>query len=299
MKSIVLESLMFTALIGFSGSSAYAQKNDADVNIWMKSPVVVDGHSDEWHEPLNNFNSDTKLAFALGNDDKNLYLVIESLDEVTTGKLIRGGLTLNINTAGKKKDGIKLDFLGMREQPPQPNGQSNDSVAHLHDSNSGAHEAGVKVITVSGFKNIPDGALLLPNDFGIQVAAAFNQRRDYICELEIPLAQLNLTGKEAKGIAYQIKINTAGHFAHNHEGGEKGEAGGMSHGGGMGGGKGGRGGGGMSGAGMGGHGGGMGGGRRGGAGMSANTSEGNREDSKPDFWIKYQLAPAEGTLKEN
>lgn len=33
------------------------------------------------------FNSDTKLAFALGNDDKNLYLVVESLDEVTTGKV--------------------------------------------------------------------------------------------------------------------------------------------------------------------------------------------------------------------
>ncbi|WP_182952569.1 DOMON domain-containing protein [Pedobacter gandavensis] len=274
--------MIIIGLIGFSGVSAYAQKidPDADVNIWMKSPVVVDGKSEEWHEPLNNFNSDTKLAFALGNDEKNLYLIIESLDEFTTGKLIRAGLTLNINTAGKKKDGIKLDFLGMREQPPQPKGQLKDSVAHVHDANSAAHVPGVKVISVTGFKNIPDGVLLMPNDFGIQVAAAFNQRRDYICELAIPLAQLNLTGKEVKGIAYQIKINSPGTSTHGHEGGEKGE--GMSRGPGMGGGRGGRGGGGGMGAG---------GGRKGaGAGMSARSSEGNGGNSKPDFWIKYNLA---------
>ncbi|MDB5120934.1 MAG: hypothetical protein JWN56_2152 [Sphingobacteriales bacterium] len=289
-----LSILFFTGLGGLSGTVTYAQKPnpDVDANMWMQHPVVVDGNSEEWHEPLNNFNSETKLAFALGNDEQNLYLVIESLDEVTTGRLIRGGLTLNINTAGKKKDGIKLNFLGMK-QPPPPHGELKDST--FHHTEKKEHDPGVRVISVSGFKNIADGSLAMPNDAGIQVAAAFNQRKDYICELAIPLAQLNLNGKEAKGIAYQIKINSAGgNPEHRHEGGQGVEGGGMSRGGGMGGGM-------HGGGGHGGGAGGGGGGRKGsGGGMESRKSDqGSGNSSKSDFWIKYELAKPSESFKIN
>lgn len=274
MKRTIVYLLFFTGLASLSTTSLYAQSTDVDTNIWMSKPVVVDGNSREWNEPLNNFNSETKLAFALGNDEKNLYLVIESLDEVTTSKLIRGGLTLNINTSGKKKDGIKLNFLGMQHSN-MPDGAEKDSTYHHHEKVE--HDPSVRSISVSGFKNIPDGVLAMPNGAGIQIAAAFNQHRDYICELAIPLAQLNLNGKEAKGIAYQLKINAPNvNQEHHHEGGTPHE-GGMSRGGGMGGG-----GGIHSGA-----------GRKGGGGGRMNSGtehEPNEAPSKSDFWIKYELA---------
>lgn len=278
MNTKILSLLVFAGITLFSVNRLYAQKIDPDLdyNVWMNQPVIVDGNSREWHEPLNNFNSDTKLAFALGNDDKNLYLIVESLDELTTGKVIRGGLTLNINTSGKKKDGIKINFLGV-SQPPAPHGEIRDSISqHLPAVGPHGRDSGVKVISVSGFKQIPDGTLLIPNDAGIQVAAAFNERREYICELAIPLAQLSLTGKEAKGIAYQIKINNPGNPDRHSEGGQSPENG-RGKGGGM------RGGGGHGGSGMGGM-------RGGGMGRERN-SEGNAGNSKAaDFWIKYGLA---------
>lgn len=295
MNRRILSILLLTGLAGFSGTACYAQSTDPDVdiNMWMQHPVVVDGNSEEWHEPLNNFNSETKLAFALGNDEQNLYLVIESLDEITTGRLIRGGLTLNINTSGKKKDGIKLNFLGMK-QASLLHAESKDSVSHQPEGlREHEHDAGLRSISVSGFKNIPDGSLAIPNDAGIQVAAAFNQRRDYICELAIPLAQLSLTGKEAKGIAYQIKINSsAGNPEHHRESGMATEGAGMHRGGGVGGGM------------RGGHGGGMGsmgGGRRGSGGMGAKSGdEGSGSNPKSsDFWIKYELAKPAESFKMN
>jgi hypothetical protein len=189
-------------------------------------------------------------------------------------------LTLNINIAGKKKDGIKLNFLGM-QQPPPPHGELKDSTMH-HSEGIGEHEhdPGVRSISVSGFKSIPDGSLAIPNDAGIQVAAAFNQRRDYICELAIPLTQLNLTGKEAKGIAYQIKINSsAGNPEHHRQGGQGGIDGG---------------GGGMS------RGGGMGRGRRGGGMGQRGGDEGGGNSSKSsDFWIRYELAKPGESFKMN
>jgi len=289
---------MLISLAGLSAEKALAQHADPDedVNLWMPQPVVVDGNSSEWHEPLNNYNTPTQLAFALANDQQNLYLIIESLDAATTGKLLRGGLTLNINTAGKKKDGIKLNFLGMQQPPPPHSGQS-DSVQHpepemIHHPNP-EHAPGVTAIQVSGFSQIPDGALPVPNKEGIQIAAAFNKQRDYICELSIPLALLELKGNEGKAIAYNIKINASNRPEHPESGKRPPEGGGRS--GGMGSGR--------MGGGMGGGGGmphGGGGGRPGGGmhgGMDAERSGAGSKSS--DFWIKYELAKPTASFRAN
>lgn len=293
--------LLFISFAGLSYSRAFAQSTDpdVDVNLWMQQPIVVDGISSEWHEPLNNYNTPTQLAFAFANDQQNLYLIIESLDEMTTGRLLRAGLTLNINTAGKKKDGIKINFLGM-QQPPSPKHDPTDTLEHedavMHH---GEHDPGVNVIQVSGFKNIPDGSLAIPNNSGIQVAAAFNKQRDYICELAIPLSQLELKGNEVKAIAYNIKINAANKSEHHegkHPDGGATAGGGGSHGGGMGGG-------GMHGGGGGGMGGGMGGGgrhgggMRGGGGMGGDSSGSSLKSS--DFWVKYELAKPADSFRAN
>ncbi len=300
-KKTILSLLLFTSITALSSTTLYAQKNDpdADVNIWMKQPIKVDGVSNEWHEPLNNYNTETKLAFALANDQQNLYLIIESLDEVTTRKLMSGGLTLDINTAGKKKDGIKLNFLGMN-QPPVPH-DKNDTLRHQAPDMDQDEHGGVHVIQVSGFKNIPDGSLAMPNKEGIQVAAAFNKQRDYICELAIPFAELGLKGDEMKAIAYNIKINSGvEHHARTAADGTSDPSVGK----GMSGGKGGGGmGGGMRG---GGGGGGMGGGRHGGGGMGgggkgshAQQGSDGQSAKAADFWIKYELARPSDSFRAN
>jgi hypothetical protein len=293
------KKLFILFFIGFAGLSythvqAQATDPDDDVNLWMAQPVVVDGNSKEWHEPLNNYNTATQLAFALANDQQNLYLIIESLDEITTGRVLRGGLTLNINTAGKKKDGIKLNFLGM-DQPPSPKHGTIDSLAHpSQETQSENAGPAVNVIQVSGFKNIPDGSLSIPSTTGIQIAAAFNKQRDYICELAIPLAELGLKGDEVKAIAYNIKINAPNKSSEHHERKRPDGSGGGSPAGGMGGG----GGGGMSrGGGMGG---GMGGGKRGGGMRGGNAGGMSTDSSSPkssDFWIKYELAKPSASFR--
>lgn len=279
--------LLFISLAGLSYTQVSAQSSDPDedINIWMPQPIVVDGISSEWHEPLNNYNTPTQLAFGIANDQQNLYIIIESLDQMTTGRLLRGGLTLNINTLGKKKDGIKLNFLGM-QHPPSLKHDLPDSLEQPgYGMEPDAHERGINVIQVSGFKNIPDGTLAIPNNEGIQIAASFNKLRDYICELSIPLSQLDLKGDEVKAIAYNFKINGANKPEHD---GKRPPEDGGSHGGGMGGG------GGMS------RGGGMGGGKHGGGmrggGMGGDSGGGTKSS---DFWVKYELARPVATFRAN
>jgi len=109
---------------------------EVENNMRMLKPFKANGISNEWNEPLNEYNSDTKLAFALANDDQNLYIIVESLDPETTMKVLSGGITLNINTAGKKKAGIQLTFP-LRERPPIP---VNGTEEGIKNSKKEAHE---------------------------------------------------------------------------------------------------------------------------------------------------------------
>lgn len=271
-----LIKIYFPAVLLICGFTANAQETES--NMRMLKPFKADGISNEWNEPLNEFNSDTKLAFALANDDQNLYIVIESLDPETTMKVLSGGITLNINTAGKKKTGIELTFP-LREKPPmQPDGVEKMNVMHA-DGKHAPHEipdekAMGQGIKVSGFKNIADGIISPENNYGIQSGMVVKPNRDLIYELVIPLTELQVDLNLKKPIAYNIKLNSfkrgAGKPGGMREGGEHGKGGGMG---------GGRGG-------MGGGGGRMGGGGRGGQRPSGSE---NGTDQKSDFWIKYLL----------
>lgn len=272
-------SLLIPLLI--SGRLLYAQ--EVEENIRMVKPFKADGVSSEWNEPLNQYNDATRLAFALANDDQNLYIIIESLDPQTTFSVLRGGITLNINTAGKKKDGMKLTFPLM-ERPPMPKDgdELTDHQQQQPDADGGMHDPAVmnKSIRVSGFKNIADGDLPTDNQSGIETGMSIHPNKDLIYELRIPLAQLAVNLDMKKPLVYNIKINqpnkTEMHKEGRPEGGEK-PGGGMSRGG-MGGGRGGMGGG-RSGGGM------------GGGGGRGQRPPGNGESmaKSADFWIKYKL----------
>jgi len=278
-----LKKILLFILLLISGQLLHAQ--DVEENIRMVKPFKADGISSEWNEPLNQYNDATRLAFALANDDQNLYIIIESLDPQTTFSVLRGGITLNINTAGKKKDGMKLTFPLM-ERPPAP--KAGDEVDHeiqhpdannetMHDSSNINNST-----RVSGFRNIPDGNLPVDNQNGIETGMRIHPNKDLIYELRIPLAQLGVNLDVKKPLVYNIKINQPNKAAWHKEGRREsgGRAGGFSGGGGksMGGGRGG-----------------MGGGRPGGmgGGRGQRPQEGSESAAKPaDFWIKYKLVKA-------
>lgn len=269
-------SVFSIMLVGFS-----VKAQDVEENIRMVKPFKADGVSNEWNEPLNQYNDATKLAFALANDDKNLYIIIESLDPQTTFSVLRGGITLNINTEGKKKDGMKLTFPLM-ERPPMPK-EGEEHHEHTPLSPDGATQDPVamnKSIRVSGFKNIADGELPAMNQDGIETGMSIHPNRDLIYELSIPLAQLQVGLDLKKPLVYNIKINEPNKSGFKREARPEGTSGGKGR-------SGGRGGMGMGGGGRGG----MGGGRMGGGGQRPPES-GESAAKSSDFWIKYKLVKA-------
>jgi len=287
-------------------------KNIQAGSIWAPANVKVDGNLKEWDDSFQAYNKTTKIFYTVCNDDKYLYFVVKSIDIPNNAKIIAGGITLTLNTDGKKKekDAFSLTYPviprptrgqggrgggaggrggagggfggGRNNNPP-------DSAAIAAQHKQTIESA--KEIRVLGFKDITDTLISIYNEYSIKASMGYDAIGNYDYELAVPLKALNLTVGDTKEIAYNVKVNGIQIPV-----GFGGPGGGQD---GFGGAPGGDAGGGLAGAGAagrGGAGGGRGGagGGRGGLGGGAPPVPGGRNDPEmyapTDFWGKYTLA---------
>jgi hypothetical protein len=279
---ILNESFLAFALIIALSYSADAQKlnNVQEGSVSAPADVKADGKLKEWANPLQAYNKATRLYYTLANDGQNLYLAIQSTDQINNRKIIAGGISFTINTEGKKKD--KGAFLvtfpvvsqsAMRGQFRRRGGAGGqqgglDSAAIVAMRKQIA--ASAKEITVSGFPAIADSVISIYNEYGIKAAVDYDAKGDLVYELALPLKLLNISVDDTKEFAYNIKVNGI------QFGNRGGDGGGNDGGGGFSGGR---------------RGGGNGGGFGGGGGGRSGPDGGDLQSmmSATDFWGKYLL----------
>jgi uncharacterized membrane protein YgcG len=288
------KTLLFAVLLIFSSIKIFAQAHLKDVqvtSVWAPANVKIDGNITEWEDSFQAYNKTTKLFYTLSNNEKYLFLALTCTDAGNNTKIAAGGITLTINTAGKKKD--KDAFIlgypvitraggrGVRgNRRPQTDGVDTAAVAAARKQ----FITSSKEIKVFGFKDIADTLISIYNEYGIKTGIGYDALGNYSYELAIPLKLLGISADNAKEIAYNIKVNgllvNTGAGVRNNNGGDN--SGGFG-GGGFGGGNGGGGRGGSGGSGRGGDGGGR---------INFVTSNIDFQDltNPTDFWGKYTLA---------
>jgi len=286
----LLKKSLFALLLMNVYNTSFAQKinNIQTESVRPASMVVVDGNVTEWGN-LQAYNKTTRLWYTLANDDKNIYLVIKSSNQNTNNKILANGITLTINTAGKKKEkgafaiafpaistaggagrGRRKRNFGQDDAPP-------DSAAVLAQQKQTLATA--KEISVLGFKEITDTLISIYNEYSIKAVATFDAKGSFCYELSVPLSLLQISADGKTEIAYDLRVNGAqlGNFP-----GEQAKIGGRNGsslsitGGGPGGG---------------GNGGGFGGGFGGGSAFGKKADANPDDITLPnDFWAKYTMA---------
>lgn len=214
-----------TTLITLS-TLAFAQKssNVQEDGLWASVPVKVDGKTTD--ETFKASNKSTMLSYTMSNDDKNIYLVMKSADNINNNKIMMGGITLTINTEGKKKEKEAASLTYPVIARPQRGqggrgqgggfgggqgggfGQRNasvnmDSVARVRRKQQ---LAAAKEIKVLNFKDVTDTLISIYNEYEILAVANFDDQGAFVYELAIPLKLLGLSSS-SKDFAYNIKIN--------------------------------------------------------------------------------------------
>jgi hypothetical protein len=220
------------SLIFIANISAFAQKTSdiQEESLWAPT-VKVDGKLTEWEAPLKAVNKSTNLSYTVANDSKNLYLAIQSKDLTNNNKIMLGGITLTVNTSGKKKDkeGFMLTYPVINRARRPGGGQSGGGGAVRIQGGPGGFGqfqqrtpaqrdsmqialaktqlVGAKEIKIFGFKEITDSLVSIYNEYGIKAVAAINDAGLFSYEIAIPLSLMEMSADKPKEFSYNIKVN--------------------------------------------------------------------------------------------
>ena len=247
-------------LFSFScGSSKHSGKSkDAMPGTWQSTPIVIDGDSKDWPSPYPNFDAKAEIAYATSNDKENLYITMETGDEMTQMKILKQGMTVSIDTSGGKNADFHINF-------PLPNDSDPIDLPHggAHKQDPGSlqgKQLDVKLsksakdanqYSLEGFINCSGGFMVSQNiPCGIKVIARVDEYKELVWEAVVPLKTIYnkavITEKDAEkpiSVCFAIKgfKNPAakgadnGNGISNNTGGTGANIGGGGHGGGRGG----------------------------------------------------------------
>ncbi len=287
-------ALSFCAAAGLLLSlHSQAQTKTTDVLKPPPADIKIDGDLKDWGDSLRYFNEDKKIHYTLANDKENLYMAIRVNDRTEQIRIINAGLTLSINTKGKKKEESSITFpVGNPDQPQSTGPDDKKTNPDLLDQQDREEMMRAKMtklrnIKVTGFPDIESDMMTTSNTYGIKVALNIDADDNLVYEAAIPLKFFHAAAPDKTEWAFNIKINGVTRPASANKSADA--NGGMG-----GGGRGGMGGGGRGGMGGGGrHGGGMGGGRGGMGGGPTGNSDHSEIAKSMDFWEKFYLSKGE------
>jgi len=286
MKTLFIPLLCFGAIQLLLSTNASAQ-NKPVANKLQPPPtnISIDGDLKDWGDSLRYYNQDKQLNYTLANDQGNLYMAIRINDRSEQIRMLRAGLTLSIDTRGKKKETFTMTFPvgdqsapGMAENAQDLQGSNNDVKQEDREELMKAKLTKLREIKVTGFKDIESETITTSNTYGFKVAIDYDKDGNLVYEAAIPLKFFHADDMTKTEWAFNFRINGITKPGQNRDNGEHD---GMT--------RSGFGGGGGGGSGRGGR---MGGGRGGRIGGNGNNAPVDRSElsKSVDFWEKYYLA---------
>lgn len=180
-----------------------AQKRQDKPRFLHLPAVEVDGKHDEWPQ-LKEVTADTIWAYAVAYDDAHLYVAVRVVHPMLQVEAARNGILVNVNTEGKKREGVQLLFpipdretlRAMRNDPSlQPEKIREELIARSRG------------YQVKGFPIIVDGLLSFENLYGVHAKARISEDDHLLYEAVIPFEQLRFEPGRATPIAVQVLIN--------------------------------------------------------------------------------------------
>jgi hypothetical protein len=194
MKRLAL--FLFTAVL-FATNQLSAQTIHC---LWETTPINVDGKPDEWPQPFNYYDGNTKLQFAFANDTGSMYVCLKITDDPTQLRLFNGGLGIWVDPKGKRKEtmGISFPLKGDRVQGGE-GGKHKRQSETMEGMDPGTQKSDALrlkqnafltqlTLRVKGFNGVPEQVLPLKNDFGINVGFGWDSLNILTIEYKFPIA---------------------------------------------------------------------------------------------------------------
>jgi hypothetical protein len=79
---------------------------------WAKRPFIADGEIDDWANLSNTYFEESRVSLGLSHDTANLYILFRFQDPQWAQAIRTNGLTLWINTKGKRNKDLGMRYVG-------------------------------------------------------------------------------------------------------------------------------------------------------------------------------------------
>jgi hypothetical protein len=206
-----MKKISFLLLIVLSTTLLVGCKKKEIVSQWKPENLKIDGKSSDWEEIPLTMSDKIRGAMAVVNDAENQYIILKLSDQRMARKIQRMGLTVWINSEGKKKKEFGIRYTGSQAlatvlQPQMEfNDQNRESArfAKMGEMMS-AHLPGPGMIGIIQNENVtmePE-----KNPWGPSAASAENQGI-YCYEFKIPLQfDKSVTDEQTTSVNDKIKV---------------------------------------------------------------------------------------------
>jgi len=145
----------------------------------------IDGELTEWNSQLFSYDKESKISYAVTNDEENIYIAIKTEDKIVQMKLLLGGCKISLDIKAKKNDNTAVLY------PMPSSGFDRNNIAMLTDNNStetmNSILSGKQTMNIIGFKSNYSGEQsILHSISNIRPVIKIN-KSNLIYELGIPL----------------------------------------------------------------------------------------------------------------
>ena len=190
--------IAFTSIFIFSfscNSAKHSEKSKAMLpGTWQSQPIVIDGDSKDWPSPYPNYDAKAMVAYATSNDKYNLYITMETGDEMTQMKILKQGMTVSIDTNGRKESQFNINYPLQNDNDP-----IEMSKREHHKKESQFHPDGMwsqnikksakdaNQFSLDGFKNCNGGYMVTQTtSCGIKVILRIDEYKELVWEAVVP-----------------------------------------------------------------------------------------------------------------
>jgi len=225
-------SLLLLATAAFANVNA--QKLPAIQQNSLRAPagIKIDGKATDWGNKFEARNATTELLYTIANDDKKLYLVVQTDVEDVYNRISNGGIKLIVQKSGRRSEEgaavVKFPYLekpgdlifggsgrfqitvdqgtinvrrGAEQKPV-----SKEQADSIMQANNKKLTGSLKWIYTHGIAGI-DSLVPIYNDKGIEAGVAFDSKKIYTCEIAVDLQLLGLTTASAEKFSYHLVVN--------------------------------------------------------------------------------------------
>ena len=193
MKRTLIEGLCLLLLVSCGGSRHSGKSKNYMTGTWQQQPIAVDGDSKDWPSPYPNFDAKARIAYATSNDRENLYITMETGDEMTQMKILKQGMTVSIDTSGGKDATFQINFPLPNDAEPieLPQDTRKNDAASLRTKqldirlSKSVREA--NQFSLDGFIGCNGGYMVSQTaPCGIKVIARIDEFRELVWEAVVP-----------------------------------------------------------------------------------------------------------------